>query len=79
MPSGETPTGSAPSGEMQSENTDTNSSTSYQTAQDYIDYLNGNDTWIQYDEKTNTAKITSLEAFVKIVKILQNLLPLLMI
>ncbi|WP_407431715.1 subtype A tannase [Methanobrevibacter sp.] len=65
MPSGETPTGSAPSGEMQSENTDTNSSTSYQTAQDYIDYLNGNDTWIQYDEKTNTAKITSLEAFVK--------------
>jgi len=65
IPSGETPTGSAPNGEIQSENTNTNSSTSYQTAQDYIDYLNGNDTWIQYDEKTNTAKITSLESFVK--------------
>ena len=40
-------------------------SESYETAKDYINSLNNNDTWIEYDESTNTAKITSLEAFVK--------------
>ena len=64
MPSGKTPNdmGSAPSGEMQ---TGSDDSTSYETAQDYIDSLNGNDTWIEYNAGSNTAKITSLEAFVK--------------
>lgn len=77
MPSSETPSdsGNAPSGEMPSGDmgsampTDSSSnsddSTTYETAQAYIDSLNGNDTWIEYDANTNTAKITSLEAFVK--------------
>lgn len=72
--SGNIPTGKAPTstGGMPSENQQeignteiSNSSESYETAQDYIDSLNGNETWIEYDAKTNTAKITSLEAFVK--------------
>ena len=62
--SGEGPSGNV-SGEISSESTDADSSTSYETAQDYIDSLNGNETWIEYDASTNTAKITSLEAFVK--------------
>ena len=65
MPSGyaggEAPSGGAPSDLKSSES----SSQSYETAQDYIDSLNGNETWIEYDASTNTAKITSLEAFVK--------------
>lgn len=64
MPGGEAPSGGV-GGEMPIENSDSDSSTTYQTAKDYIDSLNGNDTWIDYDSNTNTAKITSLEAFVK--------------
>ena len=68
MPSGDAPndsgSGGMPSGDMSSTQT-SNDSESYETAKDYIDSLNGNDTWIEYDEKTNTAKITSLESFVK--------------
>ena len=64
MPSGEAPSGDM-GGSMPTESSDTDSSTSYETAQDYIDSLNGNDTWIEYDANTSTAKITSLEAFVK--------------
>ncbi|MEE1129143.1 MAG: subtype A tannase [Methanobrevibacter sp.] len=56
-PSGEVPTGNTKSAESKS--------TTYKTAKDYIDSLNSNDTWIEYDSKTNTAKIKSLEAFVK--------------
>ena len=69
MPSGEAPndSGSAPSGNAGGEmgSSDSSDNTTYNTAKDYIASLNGNDTWIEYDEKTNTAKITSLEAFVK--------------
>ena len=69
MPSGDAPSGEVPSadagGEMPAESDDSDSSTSYQTAKDYIDSLNVNGTWIEYDSNTNTAKITSLEAFVK--------------
>ena len=69
MPTGETPsnTESMPAENASSEvSQDTSSdSSSYETAQDYIDSLNGNDTWIEYNATTNTAKITSLEAFVK--------------
>lgn len=36
----------------------------YETAQDYIDSLNGDDPWIQYDSASNTATISSVEAFV---------------
>ncbi len=37
----------------------------YETAQDYIDSLNGDDPWITYDADTNTVSITSLAAFVE--------------
>ena len=49
-------------GDMTSQSDD---SSSYETAQEYIDSLNDNGTWIEYDVATNTAKITSLEDFVK--------------
>ena len=73
MLGGEVPSGDAggmlggevPSGDVGGESSDSDSSETYQTAKDYIDSLNGNDTWIEYDANTNTAKIISLEAFVK--------------
>lgn len=73
MPSGGAPSGEAPSGEMPSGDAGgaapsgdmSSDSETYQTAQDYIDSLNDNGTWIEYDASANTAKITSLEAFVK--------------
>jgi hypothetical protein len=40
------------------------SSVTYETAQDYINTLNSNEKWIEYDAKTNTAKVISVEAFV---------------
>ena len=36
----------------------------YETAQDYIDALNAEREWVQYDAATNTASITSIEDFV---------------
>ncbi|MEU1344495.1 esterase [Streptomyces sp. NPDC005827] len=42
----------------------TPSSTTYETAEDYIDYLNTDSTWITYDSTTGTATVTSLEGFV---------------
>lgn len=36
----------------------------YNSAKEYIDALNGDDPWISYDERTNTATISSIEAFV---------------
>jgi hypothetical protein len=53
-----------PEGAMGENNTSSESKT-YQTAQEYIDSLNTDEKWIAYDAKTNTAKITSIEAFVK--------------
>lgn len=44
----------------------------YTSASDYIAALNANEKWVIYDEKTNTAKITSVEAFMKNVKQLQK-------
>ncbi|MCR5725104.1 MAG: CocE/NonD family hydrolase [Treponema sp.] len=44
----------------------------YNSASDYIAALNANEEWVMYDEKTNTAKITSVEAFMKNVKQLQK-------
>lgn len=40
----------------------------YETAQDYIDALNANGTWLTYDSSTNTAKITSISDFAEAVK-----------
>lgn len=63
-------TGSRPSGMGggpmgSSSGSDSSSSTTYATVQDYIDAMNADGTWITYDATTNTAKITSLEDFVK--------------
>jgi hypothetical protein len=41
------------------------SSTTYKTVADYIAYLNSDSTWVSYDATSNTAKVTSLEGFVK--------------
>ncbi|SDA58994.1 subtype A tannase [Methanobrevibacter millerae] len=67
MPTGEAPTdsGNMPTGEAPDSSSQSSDSESYQTAQEYINSLNGNETWIEYDASTNTAKIKSLEAFVK--------------
>jgi hypothetical protein len=40
----------------------------YETAQDYIDALNANGTWVTYDAATNTATITSIADFAAAVK-----------
>ena len=40
-------------------------SSTYNTPQDYINSLNSDEEWVTYDAKTNTAQITSMEAFVK--------------
>ena len=37
----------------------------YQNPQEYIDSLNGDEEWITYNSSSNTAEITSIEAFVK--------------
>ncbi len=41
----------------------------YETAQDYIDALNADETWVTYDESTNTATISSIQAFAKALKV----------
>ena len=58
--------GSAPSGSAPGEQSSSDSSNegTYKTPQDYIDSLNGDEEWIIYDNATNTAQITSIEAFV---------------
>lgn len=40
----------------------------YETAQDYIDALNAEKTWVIYDSGSNTASITSIEDFVSALK-----------
>lgn len=40
----------------------------YETAQAYIDSLNGDEPWIVYDGQSNTATVTSVEGFVKVCK-----------
>lgn len=41
----------------------------YETAQDYIDALNAETAWVNYDSETNTAVITSIADFVSAFKI----------
>lgn len=82
-PSGEMPDGEAPSGDAEggSESSSrrmggmggpggsgSEDSTTYETVQDYIDSLNGDDAWIEYDAATNTATITGLSGFVNACK-----------
>lgn len=40
----------------------------YETAQDYIDALNADGEWVDYDASSNTATISSIEAFVQAFK-----------
>lgn len=65
MPSGQAPSGMAgkPSGSSGSSD-----STTYETAADYIAALNGNTTWIDYDETNSTATILNLAGFVNACK-----------
>ncbi len=44
----------------------------YNSVEEYIAALNKNEKWVIYDKKTNTAKITSVEAFMKNAKQLQK-------
>lgn len=41
------------------------SATTYNTTKDYIDSLNSDVKWIEYNSSTNTVKITNIEEFVK--------------
>lgn len=41
------------------------SGTTYDTVQDYIDSLNSDGEWVKYDAATNTATVTSVEDFAK--------------
>jgi hypothetical protein len=50
------------------EETTTEDNATYETAQDYIDSLNQDTTWVSYDSATNTATITSVADFVKACK-----------
>jgi len=63
MPNGGMPGGMGPGGNMnQSQQA---ASVTYNTTQEYIASLNSDEEWVKYDAKTNTAKITSIEAFVR--------------
>ena len=72
------PDGEKPSGEIDFtaiddiSRTENNSGVSisgtFETAQDYIDALNANGTWVTYDAATNTATITSIADFAEAVK-----------
>ncbi|MEU6138812.1 esterase [Streptomyces sp. NPDC047081] len=47
----------------------TGTSTTYQTVEDYIAYLNTDSEWVTYDAATNTATVSGLEGFVKSQKV----------
>lgn len=61
------PSGQAPAGETVSEDdaSSETTSTTYETAQIYIDALNSDEEWITYNAGTNTASISSIAAFVR--------------
>ena len=61
--SGTPPGGEPPSGEGPPSGTRI-LSTSYDTVLDYIQYLNSDETWVNYDISSNTATITSIGSFV---------------
>lgn len=68
-PSGQKPSGKQPTGKTQVKGQrpmgQQGSTKTYKTVQAYIKSLNKKGTWVHYNAKTNTAKITSLAAFVK--------------
>lgn len=63
-PSMEPPAGGLP-GPMGNETTEAET---YETPEDYIASLNADGQWVEYDAETNTATITSVEAFAQHVK-----------
>ena len=74
MSGGGAPSGSAPSGAMpsggaapagSSSSSSSSTTTTYKTVAEYIAHLNSTGTWVTYDAATNTAKVASLEGFVK--------------
>ena len=63
LPNGGMPDGMGPGGNMnQSQQA---APVTYNTTKEYIASLNSDEEWVKYDAKTNTAKITSIEAFVR--------------
>lgn len=72
-PNGMPPGGRPPQGNMPGDGnpggnatgSSVTTSATYNTAEDYIDSLNSDEEWVIYDAQTNTAHITSVEAFVK--------------
>lgn len=68
MPSSDASGGGMPSGSAPNSaggSSSEASSKTYNTAQDYINSLNSDEKWVEYNAGTNTVKITSIEAFVK--------------
>lgn len=78
MPSGDMPSGSMPGGSASGGSSGgTSNSTSgsgsadgstYKTAADYVDYLNSDETWVKYDESSNTVTVKNLKGFVDLCK-----------
>ena len=62
--SGGGPGGDVPSGPPSFNALFASSSTTYNTAEEYINSLNSDEQWINYNSATNTVKITSIESFV---------------
>ena len=63
-PSGEAPGGQNPGGGQPPGGESSGSSTTYNTVEEYIAYLNGETPWVTYDSASNTATITGLQGFV---------------
>lgn len=64
QPAGNMPDGAAAPA-AGTDSTDTSTGTTYNTVQDYIDSLNSDTQWVTYDAATNTAKVSSVQAFVE--------------
>ena len=66
LPSGDAPSGGAPgAGTSTSASSD---ATAYETVEAYIAALNETEEWVTYDSATNTARITGLSAFARLIK-----------
>lgn len=69
MPGGETPS-DLQMGEMPKDMKGGSSgeSTTYNTAEEYIESLNSEVEWVEYDSSTNTVKVNNIEGFIKTCK-----------
>ena len=63
-PSGEAPGRQSPGGGQPPGGESSGSSTTYNTVEEYIAYLNGETPWVTYDSASNIATITGLQGFV---------------